>query len=87
MRAAARTDVEEMGIAPWGVTHYSQALSELSTEMGLTLAEFARRFGTVTLPVNDLDGLAIPSVAGFCECQAVSLGVEGGTASSLPVRQ
>lgn len=47
------TDVEGMGIEPWGQTDYLSALSELADELDIPLAACAHRFGTVTLPVND----------------------------------
>ena len=44
--------VEGFGITPWGQTDYLHALVELAVELDLSLAECARRFGTVTLPDN-----------------------------------
>ncbi|MBH2019386.1 MAG: type I-F CRISPR-associated helicase Cas3 [Burkholderiales bacterium] len=45
--------VEGHGISAWGQTDYMEALQLLATDMDLSLAECARRFGTVTLPKND----------------------------------
>ena len=42
--------VEGLGIAPWGQADYWQALTQLAAELDMSLADCARRFGTVTLP-------------------------------------
>jgi len=47
------TDVRGLGIEPWGQTDYLQVLIELVDELDMSLADCARRFGTVTLPEND----------------------------------
>ncbi|MFM9880190.1 MAG: type I-F CRISPR-associated helicase Cas3f [Burkholderiaceae bacterium] len=39
-------------ITVWGQTNYMEALTALANELGLSLETCARRFGTVTLPVN-----------------------------------
>jgi len=45
-------EVQGNGIAPWGQPDYLEALDELAEELDITPANCARRFGTVTLPVN-----------------------------------
>ena len=59
-------DVHGSGIAPWGVTDYMQALTQLSAEMDLTLLDCARRYGTVTLPANR-DGWRFHPTLGFAK--------------------
>lgn len=44
--------VQGEGIGVWGETNYWEALTALATELNLSLADCARRFGTVTLPEN-----------------------------------
>lgn len=44
--------VQGNGITAWGQTNYWDTLNELATELELSLADCARRFGTVTLPEN-----------------------------------
>jgi len=44
------SEVEGHGIKPWGQTDYWDALTALAAELETTLADCARRFGTVTLP-------------------------------------
>jgi CRISPR-associated endonuclease/helicase Cas3 len=39
-------------IAPWGVTNYMDALTELATALDLSLRHCAERFGTVTIQPN-----------------------------------
>ena len=56
--------VEGVGITPWGQTDYLQALVELAAELDMSLAECARRFGTVTLPDNP-NGWRFHPVLGF----------------------
>ncbi|AGX88274.1 type I-F CRISPR-associated helicase Cas3f [Candidatus Symbiobacter mobilis] len=51
-------------IAPWGQTDYMAALTELAADMDMTLADCARRFGTVTLPQN-AQGWRFHPVLGF----------------------
>jgi CRISPR-associated endonuclease/helicase Cas3 len=41
------------GIQAWGQTDYLQALSDLAGELDMSLADCARRYGTVTLPDNE----------------------------------
>jgi len=47
------TDVQGVGIEPWGQTVYLHAMIKLADELDMSLASCARRFGTVTLPEND----------------------------------
>lgn len=56
--------VEGSGIEPWGQTDYLQALTELADELDMSLADCARRFGTVTLPEND-NGWCFHPALGF----------------------
>ncbi|MFM2067099.1 MAG: hypothetical protein RLZZ584_2008 [Pseudomonadota bacterium] len=41
------------GIQPWGQTDYMQALTDLAADLDMSLADCARRYGTVTLPDNE----------------------------------
>lgn len=45
--------VRGVGIEPWGQTGYLQAVIELADELDMSVADCARRFGTVTLPESD----------------------------------
>ncbi|NMM37368.1 MAG: type I-F CRISPR-associated helicase Cas3 [Glaciimonas sp.] len=56
--------VEGAGIAPWGQPNYLQALTELSDELDMSLANCARSFGTVTLPEN-INGWRFHPALGF----------------------
>ncbi len=61
--------VEGIGIAPWGQTDYLQALTELADELAMSLADCARRFGTVTLPEND-NGWRFHPALGFTKARS-----------------
>ncbi|MEX8519851.1 MAG: type I-F CRISPR-associated helicase Cas3f [Leptothrix sp. (in: b-proteobacteria)] len=58
--------VQGPGIEPWGQTDYLQALTDLATELDLSLGVCARRFGTVTLPEND-NGWRFHPTLGFAK--------------------
>ena len=51
-------------MAPWGVTDYMEALTELAQERGMTLGACAERYGTVTLP-KSLQGWRFHPALGF----------------------
>lgn len=48
----SNTAVEGCGISAWGQIDYWEALTELATELNMSLTDCSRRFGTVTLPEN-----------------------------------
>ena len=50
--------------APWGVTDYMAALTELAQERGMTLDACAERYGTVTLP-ESMQGWRFHPALGF----------------------
>jgi len=58
------TDVQGLGIEPWGQTDYLQALIELADELDMPLDHCARRFGTVTLP-ESVNGWRFHPALGF----------------------
>jgi len=51
-------------MAPWGVTDYMAALTELAQERGMTLDACAERYGTVTLP-ESMQGWRFHPALGF----------------------
>lgn len=51
-------------MAPWGVTDYMAALTELAQERGMTLEACAERYGTVTLP-ESMQGWRFHPALGF----------------------
>jgi CRISPR-associated endonuclease/helicase Cas3 len=57
-------DVQGRGISSWGQTNYLGALIELAAELDMSLADCARRFGTVTLP-EDVNGWRFHPALGF----------------------
>lgn len=62
------TDVQGHNIKPWGQTDYWESLTELATELDMTLADCARRFGTVTLAEND-NGWRFHPALGFTKAK------------------
>lgn len=62
------TAVAGSGIEPWGQSDYVLALTELAEELDMSLADCARRFGTVTLPKND-NGWRFHPALGFTKKQ------------------
>lgn len=62
------TAVDGSGIEPWGQTDYLRALTELADELDMSLADCARRFGTVTLPEND-NGWRFHPALGFTKAR------------------
>ena len=59
-------DVRGERISVWGQTDYMEALQTLASDMDLSLADCARRFGTVTLPEND-NGWRFHPALGFAK--------------------
>lgn len=55
-------------IAPWGVTDYMDALSELATALDLSLRHCAERFGNVTIQPNER-GWRYHPVLGFAKAR------------------
>jgi CRISPR-associated endonuclease/helicase Cas3 len=55
-------------ISAWGQTDYMQALTDLATELNISLEVCAMRFGTVTLPKND-NGWRFHPVLGFTKAK------------------
>jgi CRISPR-associated endonuclease/helicase Cas3 len=62
------TDVQGHNIKLWGQTDYWESLTELATELDMTLADCARRFGTVTLAEND-NGWRFHPALGFTKAK------------------
>jgi CRISPR-associated endonuclease/helicase Cas3 len=56
-------------ISAWGQTDYMQALTDLATELDMSLEKCAQRFGTVTLPKND-NGWRFHPALGFTKAKS-----------------
>lgn len=63
------SEVQGVGVTPWGVTDYMAELERLAEEMDMTPAACARRYGTVSLrePPNGT-GWRFHPVLGFVPC-------------------
>ena len=55
-------------VTAWGQTDYMQALTDLATELDMSLEKCAQRFGTVTLPKND-NGWRFHPALGFTKAK------------------
>ena len=58
--------VRGSGIEPWGVSDYTEALTELAAGLDLTLNQCARRYGVVSVPESDAGWRYHPSL-GFAK--------------------